>query len=339
MSTPPSLLEQVRSGENRQLQALAASGLLPLPPEQLIPLQVTLARGVDDEIAAQARESLKGLELRVLAGFLQREADAQALHFFADESTHPVVLEAIVRRRDVPRPLLVELARRLPADLQEVLLLRQDAILEEPAILDALEENLELSTYTRRRIAEYREHLLPRDRVAEPAPALPEIEEIDDAALEEALAAARELPAEGEVEAEKTGLTEGQIRMLPVPARLKLSRGAPRMLRMLLVRDANSQVAVSAVMNNTLSEQEVEHIASSRSVVDDVLIAVSKRREWITKYHIARALAFNPRTPLPTAIRLVPRLSVRDLREMSKDRNVPEAVRSTAFRLYTIKTK
>jgi hypothetical protein len=337
LSSPPSLLEQVRSGENRQLQALAASGLLPLPPEQLIPLQVTLARGVDEEIAGQARESLKGLEPRVLAGFLQGEADAEALSFFAGESTHPVVLEAILRRRDVPRPLLVELARRLPADLQEVLLLRQDAIVEEPPILDALEQNLELSTYSRRRIAEYRQHLLPRERAAEPVS--PELEEMDDAALEEAIAAVREIAAEGEVEAEKTGLPEGQIRMLPVPARLKLSRGAPRMLRMVLVRDSNAQVAVSVVMNNTLSEQEVEHVASSRSVVDDVLIAVSKRREWVSKYHVARALAFNPRTPLPTAIRLVPRLSVRDLREMSKDRNVPEAVRSTAFRLYTIKSK
>ena len=52
-----SLLEQARSGANRQLQVLAASGLLPIPPEELIPLQVELARGVDPEISRSAVDS------------------------------------------------------------------------------------------------------------------------------------------------------------------------------------------------------------------------------------------------------------------------------------------
>ena len=74
-----------------------------------------------------------------------------------------MLIEAILRRRDVPRAVLLAASpAALPPDLQEVLLLRQDAIVEEPAILEALEENPQLSTYTRRRIAEYREHLLPR---------------------------------------------------------------------------------------------------------------------------------------------------------------------------------
>ena len=50
-----------------------------------------------------------------------------------------------------------------------------------------------------------------------------------------------------------------------------------------------------------------------------------------------QALIFNPRTPLPTAMRLIPRLSVRDLKDLGRDRNVPDAVRSTALRLYRIK--
>jgi hypothetical protein len=58
-----SLLEHVRSGANRQLQVLAASGLLPLPPEELIPLQVELARGIDPEISRSA-VSLSGRSIR-----------------------------------------------------------------------------------------------------------------------------------------------------------------------------------------------------------------------------------------------------------------------------------
>ncbi len=91
------------------------------------------------------------------------------LEYFALGETHPIILEAIMRRRDVPRHLLVDLAARLTPDLQESLLLRQDAIIEEPEILSSLESNPELSVYARRRIGEYREHLLPRERPAEPA--------------------------------------------------------------------------------------------------------------------------------------------------------------------------
>lgn len=335
MADSPSsaLLEQIRSG-NRQFQLLAAEGVLPLPPEELIPLQVDLAHGEDEEVAELARRSLQSLDARLARPFLERQASPEALTFFAEESSHPLLLEAILRRRDVPRLLLARLARRLPPDLQEVLLLRQDAIVEEPAILKALEENPQLSTYTARRIAEYREHLLPRQRTA---PAAPEIEEMDEESLQREIELARELPAAGEFEEERTQLSEGQIRGMPVPARLKLTRGAPRALRGILLRDSNPQVAVSVITNNSLSDQEVEQTANNRSVVEEVLVAIARKREWINKYNVSKALVRNPRTPLAVTMRLIIKLSVRDLRELGRDRNIPDALRSTALRLYRIK--
>ncbi|HYU34986.1 MAG TPA: hypothetical protein VEW48_22780 [Thermoanaerobaculia bacterium] len=334
-----SLLEHVRSGANRQLQILAASGLLPLPPDELIPLQVELARGIDPEIARRAVESLRTVDPRIIAPFLERQAGEEVLTFFAAETEHPLLIETILRRRDVPRPILVDLAGRLPADLQEILILRQDAIIDEPAILDALERNPHLSGYTQRRIGEYREHLLPQGRRPAAAPVLaPELpEEMSDHELAAVVEKVRqEVPAEGEVET-KTGLSEGQIRMLPVPARLKLARGASRQLRALLLRDTNPQVALVALLGNPLSEQEVEQAASSRAVPPEVLEAISKKREWISRYNVAKLLVQNGRTPLPVALRLVNRMSVRDLRDIGRDKNVPDAVRSTALRLYRIK--
>lgn len=330
-----SLLEQVRSG-NRQLQLLAAEGMLPLPPEELIPLQVELAQVDDPEVSERARESLRKVDARHAQPFLERRAEESVLSWFAEETSHPALIETILRRRDVPRRILARLARRVPPDLQELLLLRQDAIIEEPAILEALEENPQVSSYSLRRIAEYREHLLRRERSAAPAPELPE--EMDDEELAEAIAVVSELPAVGEID-DKTGLTEGQIRQLPVPARLKLTRGASRTLRTLLLRDTNAQVATSVIINNSLSDQEVEQTAANRSVVEEVLLLISKRREWVGKYNIMKSLIQNPRTPLPTALRLVPKLAVKDLRDIGRDRNVPEAVRSTALRLYRIKQK
>ena len=334
-----SLLDQVRSGANRQLQVLAASGFLPLAPEDLIPIQVQFARGLDPELAGKASEALRQVDVRVAAPYLERQAGEDVLAFFAGQVTHPRLIEIILRRRDVPRRLLVDLARRLPPDLQEILVLRQDAILDEPEILSALEANPQLSVYVQRRITEYREHLLPRERSARfgSAPEAP-VEEIDDATLAAALDAVKTLPPSGEIDAE-IGLSEGQIRMLPVPARLKLSRGAPRTLRNILLRDTHPQVACAALLFNNLSDQEIEQTASSRSVQQEVLEAIGKKREWIGRYPVMKALIQNPRTPLPLALKHVPRLAVRDLRDMAKDRNIPDAVRSMALRLYRIKQK
>ncbi len=332
------LLARVAAGESQELLRLAAQGLLPVAPEELIPLQVQLACGDDDELAAAAGEALRSIDPRVVANFLAGDASADEMAYFALEVGNAVVISAILRRRDAPRELLSRLAGRLPPDLQELLLLRQDAIVEAPAILDELAANPALSTYARRRIAEYREHLLPRERTTaeEEAEAGSGPDEADDETVRQAIAAVQRQPAAGDVE-DTTGLTEGQIRLLTVPVRMRLARGAQRMLRAILIRDPHPRVAVAVLKVNPVSDQEVEQIASSRLVVQEVFEAIYARRQWIGKYPILRTLAFNPRVPVALGVKLVPRLSLRDLRVLGRDHNVPDAIRSMAQRLYKIK--
>ncbi len=336
-STHP-LVEQVRSGASRELQLLAAQGILPLSAQDLIPLQVELADSDSPEISGYARSSLEELDPKLAATFVETEASDEVLEYFATQSSHPFIVEALMRRRDVPRALLVELAGRLTPDLQESLLLRQDAIIDEPEILVALEGNPELSVYARGKIAEYREHLLPRERPVEVA-AYSDLQRVVlDAEDLEAIEKVRELPAMGERD-DRTGLSESQIRVLPVPLKIKLTRGASRTLRGILIKDTNQSVALSVVNNAAMTDDEIANVAGSRSVIDEVLTVISRRREWLAKYKICLALAKNPRIPVGVAVKLLPKLSVRDLRAMSKDRNVSDAVRSSAGRLYRIKTK
>ena len=180
MTSAAALVKEVRAGNNRELQIMAASGVLPVAPSELIPLQVALAGSTDREVAKIASTSLRSIESRLLASYLETEADPRTLSYFALEVSDYKVLEVIIQRRDVPRPLLVALAPNLGEELQEVLLLRQDAIVEDARILDALETNPQLSKYSRRRIREYREHLLPPEVPVEEPRARPEIEEASD---------------------------------------------------------------------------------------------------------------------------------------------------------------
>ncbi len=338
MTTQTELLDQILSGSNRQLQVLAASGLVPLPPEELLPIQVALAGSPDSEIAGKAHETLCTIEPRLAVNFLAEHAGERELAYFGTQVRHPAMVEAILRRRDVPRDLLVRMASELGPEMQEVLVLRQDAIVDEPEILVALERNPQLSSHSRRRIWEYREHLLPRERVPpkKPEEIQAEADALTDAEMEEAFAEAREKLPEGVAE-ESTGLTDVQIRSLAIPIRIKMARGANRQVRGILIRDPNAQVALAVLNGNNVPDQEVEQIANSRSVVREVLAEIPRRREWIRKYSIAKALVRNPRTQLATSIGLVPRMTMRDLRDLSRDKNVPDGVRTVARRLYMAK--
>ncbi len=333
----PSLAEQLLAPERRDLRLAVADGLLPLALEELIPLLVTLARLADDEVAGRADTALRRLDPRIAVGALQESAEPEVLAHFALRLRHPAYQETVLRRREVPRWILIELASLLGADLQEVLLLRQDAIVEEPAILDALERNPGLTPFARGRIAEYRAHLLPRPLPAR-NPYEVEADLITAEAVEEAIREARRGPAEAEVDL-VTGLSESQIRNLPLIVRLKLGRGAPRGLRNILIRDTNPMVAVSVFEHNAFSDSEIVHIANSRSVVAEVLDRISRERQWMRRYGIVVGLARNPRTPVAVAMKLLSRLTPRDLRDLGHSYNVAEAVRRQAGRLYKIKAQ
>jgi hypothetical protein len=338
-----SLIDEVIAGDNRRLQGLAAAGILPLPLEELIELQVRLACGADAEIAAQSRESLARHDPAFLVGYLRSDASRAVVAYYAEHARLLPVAEAALQHRDIEPALLERIARWIGPDVQEILLLRQDLIVEHPEILDALEHNQKLSRYADRLIGEYRRHLLARPEPA-PDPAL------DDAAEPEATAAEPEAtaaepatetavaPEEEVTFDEQTGLSEGEIRDLPVATRTRLAFGASRTLRDILVRDPAPQVALTVLKNSPVTEGEVERWASSRKLCEEALVSIAEDRQWNRRYRVVHNLVRNPRTPPGISIKFVTRLSVRDLGLLRLDRNVPEAVRQAARRLHEVRS-
>lgn len=331
------LVEEVLAGRNRELQILAAKGLAPLPPETLISLQIKLALSGDMELATLANTALRELAPTLVAQVMEDHGDEGDLTYFAQTSDHPLVLETVIRHRQSSANTLKVLAKRASPDLQEILLLRQDIIIDDPGVLEELEQNPELSTYSSRRIGEYRQHLLFRKKIIEELPIDEEIEEVSNEEVIEAIDRVRqEVKAVGDKE-DLTGLTEVQIRALPVKVRIKLARHAGRTMRNLLVRDKNPLVARTVMLESMLTDGELELIAGNRSVVDDVYQIIARNERWLKKYPVVVAMAKNPRVNIGVVVRLIPRLSVRDLRALRRDYNVSQQVRKTADRLYKIK--
>jgi len=136
----------------------------------------------------------------------------------------------------------------------------------------------------------------------------------------------------GEVSAERVSLIR-RIMFMNTKDRMKLAMKGDREARSILVRDSNKVVCSAVVRNPRIMEQEVENIASMRTVADEVLRIISLNRSWARSYPIIHNLARNPRTPIPTVINILPRIRTKDLKTLSQNKNVSEAVRRQAYRL------
>jgi hypothetical protein len=100
--------------------------------------------------------------------------------------------------------------------------------------------------------------------------------------------------------------------------------------RSILIRDPNKIVAVAVLSCPKMTETEVESIAKMASVSDEILRIIASTRAWMKRYGVVAALVRNPKTPVAISMNLLARLTDRDLRTLSSDRNVPEILRITA---------
>ena len=135
-----------------------------------------------------------------------------------------------------------------------------------------------------------------------------------------------------EISPERLSLIK-QIMFMTPRDRLKLAMKGDREARGILIRDANRVVASAVVKNPRISDREIENIASMRTIAEEVLRLVAMNRAWTRQYPIIHNLARNPRTPIPTAVGLLPRIRAKDLMNLAQNRNVSDAVRRQAMRI------
>lgn len=124
-----------------------------------------------------------------------------------------------------------------------------------------------------------------------------------------------------------------RVQKLSISEKILIALRGGREIRNILFRDPNKEVALTVLENPKITETEVELIARSRSISDEALRKITKKREWMKNYSIMSALVTNPKTPTSLAIQLVSDMKTKDLVMLEKNKNVAEGVRVTAKRL------
>ena len=117
---------------------------------------------------------------------------------------------------------------------------------------------------------------------------------------------------------------------LALGERVSLARVAGPGVIQELRKDQSPRVIQALLENPRITEGQVLPLASSPATAAEVLELLSKNRRWGNLYSVRSALSRNRRTPVQTALHLLPGLKKIDLKAVASDRSLPKPVRDRA---------
>jgi hypothetical protein len=333
------------------LRAMGAKGLVPaVAPVDLCTLLYVLSFDADAGIAETARRTAEGLPDKIWGVALRAEGmRPQVLDWLAerfagrDSALEMVLLNAATADETVAR--LAPTAPQRLADLirqNELRLLRHDPIIRglcanPNALASTLDgacdfcvrNGLTLLDVPRLVEAHQRVHGVdPRATPPEPAETAAGLmaEYRDELARDGAEPDAAAAP---EDDPKKLTITQRIMRM-SVAEKIKLATLGNKEARTLLLRESNKLVSMAAATSPRITDGEILALANSRTVNADVLRYIYSNREFLKTYSIKTSLVKNPKVPLPTALKMMYTLQEKDIKELARDRNVPQTIQAQA---------
>jgi hypothetical protein len=344
-----------KGGISRDVRLTAATGALPLTPFDQVELLFLLTRDSDNEVSKTAQKSLLGVSPAALGAVLKDPAvPPEALAFLGEHTDSDEVQQAVIRNASTPDESIRKMVPRLSETNLEFVVVNQTRLLRHSSIIDALEANENLNSDQLRRLRELKHDfkigVVPEEKKA-PAPSPPKLdlgkgpaeeEEPPPRSREEAEAlyglrdhADGDLTPEEE-EAKKSVFAK--IMTASVSEKMIMGLKGNRQERLMLIRDRNRTVWGAVLSSPNMNEADAESIVQMRNVAPDVLREIGKKKEWVKRYKVAHELVKNPKTPLEVSSQLLTRIAAKDLKALTRDRNVPEMIRRQAEKL-TKRTK
>jgi hypothetical protein len=227
--------------------------------------------------------------------------------------------------------------------LTQVIVNNQERIIERPEIVKRLEanpNNLKSNTDRLRHFLKLSGIRIPGEDVAtEEVDLLQEDSGLDQKFLE-AIADGVELVETGKVltEAEKLNLVQF-ISKLSIGGRIKLAMKGNKEARSILIRDSNKLIAIAVLKSPRITENEVAHYTTIKSLSEDVVRTISVNPAWTKNYGVKLGLCFHPKTPLQYSISGMKFLTLRDLQKLCRDKNIPGPLTKAAKQLLNLKRK
>ena len=121
-----------------------------------------------------------------------------------------------------------------------------------------------------------------------------------------------------------------KILEMSVADKFRLAIHANREVRNLLIHDPKRMISLAVLKNRRINENEILKYAQRKDLSEDVVSAIAKDPKWKRNYSMKLALVSNPKTPLSLSINMLPHLQDRDLKSLSRDKEVAPALKQKA---------
>ncbi len=315
----------VKPGAPRDVQLAAARGALPLAGKDLLTVLFFLCNNRDAEIKKSAIKTLRQLPETILTPVLK------------DESLHPQLLDLLVRARMSDVELMAEvimhpstslnsllnLAKKSPPGVLERLAAHQKLLDQNPQLVEALIANPAVEKALKFKLGWQAPDQEQREKDS--------ADDDEDGADDENEGRSQTEAEALMEEAEQEGLSKYQIALeLKVAEKIKMGLTGDKEWRNILMKESNKLVQGAVMKNPRITDGEVLMVVKNKTSSDDLIRIVLLNRDWIKNYEIKKALVVHPKTPVPKALRYVSFLTMKDLKHLSKSRQVSNIVMSAA---------
>ena len=330
MVSPPkeerAVLEAIRHGTAPAIiKRQASRGGLPVAAGEQLEILVLLLADPDPTMSGAARATLAGWPPEKVAEALaDSETSADTLaHFAGQKDVSASFVEIIAAHPHADDRALGALAARLSLEKVQAIAAQAARLAELPHFVAALLERKDLPADLRKAVEKI--HLEQQKEQAELEAHLQKEEE-------------QEVHAHEEQKRERMSLTQKVSRM-NVSERVQLALKGSKDERMILIRDPSKVVYRAVLQSPKITESEIEGFAAMKNIADEALRIMGTSRKFLKIYSVVRNLVSNPRTPLDVSLGLMSRLVESDLKNLTRNRNVPETVRNLALKAYKQKTE
>lgn len=120
------------------------------------------------------------------------------------------------------------------------------------------------------------------------------------------------------------------IAAMSIPQKIRLALVGSASARNILIRDSKITVALSVLKNAKITEKEVALFAKNKSLNELIIQTIARNREWTRSRTVQSSLIHHPKTPPVYANRWIRTLSPKELKDLSRSREVPGYIQRLA---------
>jgi hypothetical protein len=354
------------------LRAMVARAGVPLPPDELVTALYHLS--FDPDLQAATQESFHQLPAAVIQTLaITPGLDPRVLHALSHALLRDRAddLTSLLLHPNLHDDTLSWIALHAPAALADRICDNQSRLLQSPVVIASLYHNPHARQSSLDRVLELAlRHnidlealgLNPQDLTELfDSPGLDEdtfsailAESVAESASEHAAAKANPIhsllhgdsdddpdddldapPADAQPAAkQRVGPLWQQVQMMNTAQKMRLAALGGREARDLLLKDSKRVVYMAAIRNPRIDVSDAQKLAANRSLPQDIISFISRKRDWTRTYSVVVNLVNNPKCPLAEATKFIRDLRASDLQKLQKNKNIPTQLARQAAALY-----